>query len=299
MSGNHHTLRYTVRQGRLCDLVDRGREKHMCALGPLGEKSAYANQYDPSLLFPIPRILKRREIGLEEQLPFMGYDLWTAYELSWLNGKGKPMVACGTFQVPCHSPQLIESKSLKLYLNSFNNTRFSTMDEVARIIERDLSAAAGAGVRVTLDSLENSSLQIVKPEGICLDLLDVECEKYLPHPDYLSVKNGADCKEVLFTNLLKSNCLVTGQPDWGTIFISYEGRPIDHEGLLKYIISLRDHNEFHEQCVERVFVNIMTRCAPKKLAVLARYTRRGGLDINPFRTNDPHLSVPILRLVRQ
>lgn len=257
---------------------------------PLGKAVSYADQYDPALLFPIDRRDKRREIGLADgvPLPFIGEDLWNAYEISWLNPHGKPVVALGEFRVPADSPCLIESKSLKLYLNSFNQTTLPSTEAVAERIMHELSAAAGSPVKVCLRALGDLSVRPMEhPEGILLDGQDIAIADYEgPNPALLQADIKAPVRdETLFSHLLKSNCLVTGQPDWGMIVVRYRGRPIDPAGLLRYIVSFRRHNEFHEQCVERVFVDVMRRCAPEQLDVWARYTRRGGLDINPWRSN--------------
>ncbi len=251
---------------------------------PLGKKSTYINTYTPSLLFPLPRKKKRDEIGISDPLPFEGFDFWTGFEISWLNLKGKPIVAIGKFRIPAHSKYLIESKSFKLYLNSFNHSQFESFDEVKEMMKKDVSNALESSADVCLYSLDQGPKTITEPKGFCLDHLDIECNQYLPEVSYLKTEKEWMI-ESFHTNLLKSNCLVTGQPDWGTIEINYEGRKISHSGFLKYIVSLRNHNEFHEQCVERIFMDIMNQCKPKNLSVYARYTRRGGLDINPFRTN--------------
>lgn len=255
---------------------------------PLGRPVAYRDTYAPELLFPIPRQTKRDEIGVHANaLPFVGEDVWNAYELSWLNPRGKPVVALGTFTVPAASPRLIESKSLKLYLNSLNQTRFESVDEVRECLARDLSAANGAGVVVQIQALSQRPQRVFDyPVGVLLDELDIEVDAYQPDPDLLSLSpsDGDEVTETLFSHLLKSNCLVTGQPDWGTVVVRYCGASIDRTGLLRYIVSFRNHDEFHEQCVERIFCDIMRKCAPRHLAVCARYTRRGGLDINPFRS---------------
>ncbi len=254
---------------------------------PLGKPVAYRDTYSRDLLFPISRRPKREEIGIiGEVLPFVGEDLWNAYELSWLNPRGKPVVALGSFRVPAGSPRLIESKSLKLYLNSFNQQHFESVDAVRDTIAADLSIACGAAVTVALQSLSQRPERIMGyPAGVLLDELEIDVDTYEPRPDLLRVdRAGRPCNETLYSHLLKSNCLVTGQPDWAMVVIRYTGRPIDREGLLRYIVSFRRHNEFHEQCVERIFCDLLRRCAPDQLAVWARYTRRGGLDINPFRT---------------
>jgi 7-cyano-7-deazaguanine reductase len=275
---------------------------------PLGKPSAYADQYDASLLFPIARAAKRAEIGVGASAPFFGADVWTAYELSWLNLRGKPQIALVHFTVPCESVNIIESKSFKLYLNSFNNSRFADAQEVLARLRADVNEAVWRGATVQ----SSVGVKLIAPEwfdrepiyeldGLSLDRLDVECTRYTPAPDLLTIdpQEEVPVSEVLVSNLLKSNCLVTGQPDWGSVQISYTGLPIVQEGLLQYLVSFRNHNEFHEQCVERIFMDIWTRCKPLKLSVYARYTRRGGLDINPFRTSHPQALPPNSRNARQ
>ncbi len=256
---------------------------------PLGKSSAYQSQYAPDLLFPIPRLQKREEIGLGEgvRLPFFGVDIWNAYELSWLNMRGKPQVAIATITAPADSPNIVESKSFKLYLNSFNQTKLAGLEALVELLRQDLSAAFGAPVHVTITTPDAfGSLRMGEFEGTLLDRLDVEIDDYVPAPQLLSANHEeAPVEETLISHLLKSNCLVTGQPDWGTVQIRYVGPQIDQEGLLKYLIGFREHNEFHEQCVERIFMDVLRECKPTKLAVYARYTRRGGLDINPWRAN--------------
>ncbi|MDD5334539.1 MAG: NADPH-dependent 7-cyano-7-deazaguanine reductase QueF [Rhodoferax sp.] len=273
---------------------------------PLGKPAPYIDQYDASLLFPIARAGKRAEIGILGAPPFLGADMWSAFELSWLSLRGKPQVALAHFTVPCESPNIIESKSLKLYLNSFNNTQFADVEAVKNRLRADLSEAlwrgsspASIGVKILLPEWFDRE-PIHELDGLSLDRLDVECNRYTPAPDLLKViADQAPVTEVLVSNLLKSNCLVTGQPDWGSVQISYSGAAIEQEGLLQYLVSFRNHNEFHEQCVERIFMDIWTRCKPIKLAVYARYTRRGGLDINPFRTSYPQALPPNIRTARQ
>lgn len=267
----------------------------------LGKPTPYIDQYDASLLFPISRALKREELGLGEQLPFLGADMWTVFELSWLNQRGKPQVALAHITVPCESPNIVESKSFKLYLGSFSNTRFLDAREVRERIRADLNAVVGAGVGVkTLGPELFDQEPVHELDGLNLDRLDVECQHYTPAPELLFADHEEPpVTETLVSNLLKSNCLVTGQPDWGSVQISYAGAPIDQEGLLQYIVSFRNHNEFHEQCVERIFMDIWTRCRPLKLSVYARYTRRGGLDINPFRTSYPQALPANVRTARQ
>ena len=263
-----------------------GSRPHGAESSPLGRAVAYRDTYAPELLFPIERQLKRDELGLKpDALPFVGEDLWNAYELSWLDPRGKPVVALASFRVPASSPRLIESKSLKLYLNAFNQQHCTDADEVRRLIARDLSAAAGAEVKVSIEPLAlRPQRTSAYPDGICLDGLELDIDTYQPAPGQLCA-GGEDVTETLYSHLLKSNCLVTGQPDWGMLVVRYSGPAIEREGLLRYIVSFRGHNEFHEQCVERVFCDLMARCKPRELAVWARYTRRGGLDINPFRAS--------------
>jgi 7-cyano-7-deazaguanine reductase len=254
---------------------------------PLGKPTAYQTQYDPSLLFPIARQQKREEIGVTGTLPFFGVDIWNAYELSWLNMRGKPQVAIATFTVPAESPNIIESKSLKLYLNSLNQTRIASPEALADMLRADLSDGFGASVSVKLTLPEDfSKLGMGELDGLLLDRLDIEVADYQPNASLLKANaEEAIVEETFVSHLLKSNCLVTGQPDWGSVQIRYVGPQIDQEGLLQYLIGFREHNEFHEQCVERIFMDIMRQCHPQKLAVYARYTRRGGLDINPWRSN--------------
>ena len=268
---------------------------------PLGKSSAYQTQYAPELLFPIARQQKRDELQITGALPFFGVDIWNAYELSWLNMRGKPQVAIATFTVPADSPNIIESKSFKLYLNSFNQTRLANQDALAELLREDVSTAAGAPVHVTVTMQEDfGRLKMGELDGLLLDRLDIEVDNYSPTPALLkAVKGAPPVDETLVSHLLKSNCLVTGQPDWGSVQIHYVGPQIEQEGLLKYLIGFREHNEFHEQCVERIFVDIMRQCAPQKLAVYARYTRRGGLDINPWRANFSTGRPPNLRNARQ
>ena len=254
---------------------------------PLGKPAAYQSNYDPSLLFAIARQPKRDELGITGTLPFFGIDVWNAYEVSWLNLRGKPQIAIATITVPADSPNIVESKSLKLYLNSLNQTRLAGTEAVLELLRADLSAAFGAPVQISLTLPDQfDKLQMGELDGMLLDRLDIEVEQYTPDPKLLKAsREEAPVEETLVSHLLKSNCLVTGQPDWGSIQIRYVGSPIDQEGLLRYLIGFRNHNEFHEQCVERIFMDILRQCKPQKLAVYARYTRRGGLDINPWRSN--------------
>ncbi|MEX3612296.1 MAG: NADPH-dependent 7-cyano-7-deazaguanine reductase QueF [Burkholderia sp.] len=254
----------------------------------LGKATAYNINYDAALLFPILRAGAREQIGIGTTLlPFFGTDIWNAYELSWLNRRGKPQIAVATFLVPADSPNIVESKSFKLYLGSFAQTAFDSLEVVRDTLKRDVSAACGASIAVQMASPnEFRKLRLDELDGIPLDRLDLHTDIYHSDPSLLTAAHEESLvEETLVSDLLKSNCPVTGQPDWGSVQIHYVGQQIDQAGLLRYLISFRNHTGFHEQCVERIFVDILRECRPVKLAVYARYTRRGGLDINPFRTN--------------
>lgn len=267
---------------------------------PLGQHTEYASLYSPHLLFPIAREESRKL--LNTSVRFFGVDIWTGYELSWLDPQGKPVVAVAEFFIPCNSEFMIESKSFKLYLNSLNQTRYQSVAEVEALLVRDLSAVVGALVRVELYALSSMPpshlLQTVIPTAILIDELPVTVDIYHPAPDLLAIKSE-QVNEVLISHLLKTNCPVTGQPDWASIIVSYSGEKIVHESLLRYIISFREHQDFHEHCVERIFSDITARCKPAHLTVYARYTRRGGLDINPFRSSDSEQQPVLMRLIRQ
>lgn len=252
----------------------------------LGKATSYRNGYDCSLLLPIARANNRQYLGVCDPLPFYGVDVWNAYELSWLDQRGKPHVALAEFRVPASSPNLIESKSFKLYLNGFAQEHFTDAQALQAILLRDLSTAAGCAVAVTLRQAQAAQHALADLPGTSLDDQDLTIDCYgPPHADFLRAREDAPAiSETLVSHLLRSNCPVTGQPDWGSVQIAYRGAPIDHAGLLRYLVSFRNHNEFHEHCVERIFVDLMRRCAPQQLSVYARYTRRGGLDINPFRS---------------
>lgn len=255
----------------------------------LGKTTQYPQHYDANQLQSVPRALNREALGLSaDTLPFHGGDIWTGYELSWLDKTGKPQVAIGEFILPFDSPNLIESKSFKLYLNSFNQSGFDTWEQVRTLLCNDLSLCAGSPVSVTLSPLRHfSGHSLTQFEGVLLDDLPINIDHYQYNAQQLQLdtKYSQIVDEIVASDLLKSNCLITGQPDWGSIQIHYQGPRIDHTSLLGYLISFRQHNEFHEQCVERIFTDIMAHCQPQKLTVYARYTRRGGLDINPFRSN--------------
>ncbi|WP_286232775.1 NADPH-dependent 7-cyano-7-deazaguanine reductase QueF [Thalassotalea sediminis] len=266
----------------------------------LGKNTEYASQYNPDLLQSVPRSLNRNELALiEGQLPFIGEDIWYGYEVSWLNSKGKPIVKVAEFRFPCTSPNIVESKSFKLYLNSFNQTKFPSEQAVKDAMVKDLSKTSAANAKVTLYPVDNCPVLAIKNHSSqCIDDLDIEMNDYQLSSAHLSTESNEEVTESLVSHLLKSNCLITNQPDWASLFVEYQGPKISHQALLKYVISFREHNEFHEQCVERIYCDIMEICKPTKLSVYARYTRRGGLDINPFRSSHQQQPKPA-RTLRQ
>lgn len=258
-------------------------------------------EYSPDLLQSIPRSEGRDRLGIAGALPFDGEDIWNAYELSWLDTDGKPMVATGEFRIPADSPNIIESKSLKLYLNSLNGCPYESLDTVRSTIAADLGRVCGAEVQVQLHTSASAGAPAQgEPVGHCIDTEELEKPAYDLDPDLL--RDSADSRsrvaETLHSNLLKTNCPVTGQPDWATVMIRYRGSRIRRGALLAYLVSFRNHAEFHEQCVERMFMDIERYCQPTALSVYARYLRRGGLDINPFRSNF-ETPPPNVRLLRQ
>jgi 7-cyano-7-deazaguanine reductase len=269
-------------------------------VGFLGKALEYKDTYAPELLFPIPRGESRQQLMLDSsQLPFHGEDLWTAYELSWLDENGKPQVAMAEFAVPASSPNIIESKSFKYYLNSLNQSRFESWKALSEVLVSDLSKAAGAEVGVELLSLNLEAVLTTHIPGVCVDQLDAENFVYQPDSSLLKVDTGHQVVgEALYSHLLKTNCPVTGQPDWASVWVQYSGSRIDPTSFLAYVVSFRQHQDFHENCVEKMFCDLQACCKAEELTVYARYTRRGGLDINPFRTNT-QLSAPRWRLLRQ
>lgn len=268
---------------------------------PLGRTVAYDGRYDPSRLFAIPRALGRAGLGVPDPAPFFGVDVWNAYELSWLDKRGKPRAMLAEFRIPASSPKLIESKSLKLYLNGFVQTRFDSAEAVRALLRRDLSEATGAPVVVMLAPLASPEAARIGPlAGDCIDELALDIDHYgPPRPEFLQADPELKVEETLVSHLLKSNCPVTGQPDWASVRIGYTGPRIDHAGLLRYLVSFREHAEFHEHCVERIFLDLRHRCGPTRLSVYARYTRRGGLDINPWRGSAGESEPDNARTVRQ
>ncbi|GIX38909.1 MAG: NADPH-dependent 7-cyano-7-deazaguanine reductase [Silanimonas sp.] len=267
----------------------------------LGKDVAYPTAYDPGLLFPIPRREARARLGLGEALPFVGVDVWNAYELSWLDSRGKPQVALAELRVPATSPHLIESKSLKLYLNAFAQERLVNAEALRATLVADLSAAAGAPVSVSLIAPTSpQAFPVTVLPGELIDSLPIAIEHYGPPDPGLLVADAAEWgEETLVSHLFRSNCPVTGQPDWASLQIAYAGPRLDRAGLLRYLVSFRTHSDFHEACVERIFLDLLARAAPSKLAVYARFTRRGGLDINPFRALPGAAMPDNLRLSRQ
>lgn len=255
----------------------------------LGKQSTFHNTRNPDHLLALPRLEKRLEIGMNpKQLPFTGFDCWNHYEVSWLNAKGKPVVATAEINYDCRSKCIVESKSLKLYFNSLNNTHFNNLAELQSTVQTDLEQCLQTSVQVLVTPLsaQNSPQLQASFEGTCIDDLDVECSVYTVNRKFLSTDDN-HVSETLYSNLLRSNCLVTNQPDWGSVQIEYTGKQIDRAGLLKYLVSYRNHNEFHEQCIERIFMDITSQCQPEQLTVYGRYTRRGGIDINPLRSSNP------------
>jgi 7-cyano-7-deazaguanine reductase len=251
---------------------------------PLGRQVDFPRRYDPGLLYAIPRALGREAVGIDATaLPFIGTDRWHAYELGWLDSRGKPVVATATFELSASTPHLVESKSLKLYLNSLNAERLANPETARARIAADLSHCAGGEVVVRL-----GLPAIAQDASVSIDALDVDIDDYGPPDAALLRADPSHTEETLRSDLLKSNCPVTGQPDWASVRIAYRGPRIDRAGLLRYLASFREHCEFHEQCVERIFVDVMARCRPDALCVIARYTRRGGLDINPWRATVDH-----------
>ncbi|KZY85888.1 hypothetical protein A3752_08830 [Oleiphilus sp. HI0081] len=280
----------------------------------LGKGTEYDQSYSPEILFPLDRKQNRESLNLSADIPFHGEDRWTCYELSWLNSKGKPQAAIAYFSIPCDSPYMIESKSFKLYLNSFNHLSFKDASAVERLLSKDLSAAAGGIVSVEVLALKDTRHHVAEnlcqgssaeeslyASAECIDEIDAEDFEYQPNPELLkTVPGGVEVNETLYSDLLRSNCPVTGQPDWGTVFIHYAGQQIDRESLLKYIVSFRQCQDFHEHCVERIFIDLLQYCHCDSLSVYARYTRRGGLDINPYRaTADLKAKTESLRTPRQ
>lgn len=268
---------------------------------PLGKSSEYIATYSPELLFPIPRATKWAELGLSaETLPYRGVDYWNCFELSWLLPSGKPVVAIGEFAIPADSPNIIESKSFKLYLNSLNQSVFASVAQLVAVLEKDLSAIAGKPVSVRVRSLEEAAREGLSAlPGICIDELDVSISNYAaPQPELLRCDPARVVEQSLHSHLLKSNCPVTGQPDWGSVVVEYRGAELDPASLLAYLVSFRQHADFHEQCVERIFLDLQKLLQPEYLTVYARYVRRGGLDINPYRTTLTALPEN-RRLVRQ
>lgn len=268
---------------------------------PLGKSSEYVSTYTPSLLFPIPRAAKWAELGLSaDTLPYTGVDVWNCFELSWLLPSGKPVVAIGEFSIPADSPNIIESKSFKLYLNSLNQTPFASVDALEKVLVQDLSGAAGKPVGVKVRRLEEVEAEgVVSLPGVCIDDLDITVSSYdHPQPELLRCDPARIVEESLHSHLLRSNCPVTSQPDWGSVCITYTGAALDHASVLAYLVSFRQHSDFHEQCVERIFTDLQRLLQPQKLAVFARYVRRGGLDINPYRSTEA-VDFANGRLVRQ
>lgn len=271
---------------------------------PLGRRTEYPSQYAPELLFPVSRADNRRLLSCTEPLSFLGHDVWHAYEMSWLDGQGMPQVGIARLTVPQGSPCLIESKSLKLYCNSLNQSRFDDRAALEQCLARDLSAAAGAETGVELMTVDAIPAADTALAGSTLLETDpVVPQGWQPVPELLVTGSDRLVRETLHSHLFRSRCPVTGQPDWGTVIIRYEGAAIDHEGLLQYVLSYREHQGYHEDCVERIFCDLWMRCEPAWLVVGIQFLRRGGLDINPWRWSAgvPEAALPVggMRLARQ
>ncbi|MBL8474552.1 MAG: NADPH-dependent 7-cyano-7-deazaguanine reductase QueF [Methyloversatilis sp.] len=279
-------------------------ERQLPSHSPLGRSSDYPDRYDAGLLFPMQRIASRQSLGLVQghPLPFSGIDRWHAWEISWLDPHGKPQVAIGRFDIPADSLCMVESKSLKLYLNSYNNERMVSREAVRALIETDLSAACQAGVMVELYALDALPARVGEQGGALpgdsIDAPELSFDCYQPDASLLSA-GGDPVEECLRSDLLKTNCPVTLQPDWATLVVRYRGPRIDREGLLRYVVSFRNHADFHEHCVERIYMDLLQRCRPERLTVNAFYTRRGGLDINPWRSNFEQPDARFVKLARQ
>ena len=264
----------------------------------LGRHTPVVEVYSPELLFPIPRSEARGLLGIKGSVPFYGSDVWYAYEMSWLESAGRPVARVGRFTVPATSPNIVESKSFKLYLNSLNSTKFNSDEDAKTCIVADIGLIAGENVSLELFLSDDPILAGHRLEGVCLDDISVSVEAGEPRADMIQIEEGAVAEQKLFSHLLRSLCPVTGQPDWATVWIHYRGAVIEHSSLLTYIIAYRQHQEFHEQCVERMFCDIQSRCRPEFLHIQAFYTRRGGLDISPFRSTEESAR-PMPRLNRQ
>lgn len=265
----------------------------------LGRVVEVPDVYTPSLLQGIPRADAREPLGIDQPLPFKGVDQWTAWELSWLNKRGRPQVAVAQIEIGCESAAVVESKSLKLYLNSFNQTRFGSVSEVARTIELDLSVTVKASVLVDMATpAQMAGRGVGVLAGESLDILDIDCEAYEPDADLLTVASDMIVSERLTTDLFRSRCPITGQPDWASMLVAYHGPAIDRESLLRYLVSYRQYQGFHEACIERIFLDIQRCCKPHRLTVYGRFLRRGGLDINPLRSSLGENLEPV-RLARQ
>lgn len=255
--------------------------------------------YSSAWLFALPRMQQRASLSDRLLSLAQGEDVWNGYELSWLDSQGKPMVAIARFVFDCQSPNLVESKSFKLYLNSLNDHRFDSPKAVSATLAKDLSSVSGAPVSVDVVLPKDWTAATMRlPDGESVDEQTIAMDCYAYQPAFLRTESEV-VEEILYSNLLKSNCLVTGQPDWATVSIRYRGLRLDRAALLRYIVSFRHHHEFHEHCVERIFVDIMERCKPERLVVEASYTRRGGLDINPIRAFGYPVTPAIHRLTRQ
>ena len=266
---------------------------------PLGEKTGYPDRYARDVLCAVPRAASRMRLALTDALPFRGEDIWNGWELTWLESTGKPAVAVAVIRIDAASPNIVESKSLKLYLNSLAMERFDSGEDVAALIARDLSDVAGSSVGVELAPESRVTAGgIGKMPGICIDDLRTGCDTWEVDASLLKCRVGQSVREELHTHLFRSNCPVTAQPDFGSVLVRYRGAALERESLLHYLVSYRKHCDFHESCVERIFLDLKRRCNPQQLTVYGHFNRRGGLDINPFRS-DFEDAADNLRLWRQ
>ena len=267
--------------------------------GPLGRETDYPSTYTPSLLHSMERAAARAKVGVQDADTLLGEDLWTGYELSWLDSQGKPIVAGLRFRVPCQSPAIVESKSIKLYLNSFAQTKFDNQTDVLHTLDQDITLAFRSPVIIELLELSQLLGPVQQLPGQCLDDLDIRTDIYERDPTLLTLDEpDVTVSETLYSHIFRSLCPVTAQPDWASISIEYHGAPISRKGLLKYLVSYRNHQAFHETTIEQIFCDIRNICEPQKLSVYGRFQRRGGVDINPFRSLDEN-SAPLCRLPRQ
>ncbi|MGI9260547.1 MAG: NADPH-dependent 7-cyano-7-deazaguanine reductase QueF [Woeseiaceae bacterium] len=252
---------------------------------PLGQSAEYPQEYAPEVLFAIPRTESRATLGIDADLPFQGSDIWNAWDFTWLDNRGQPVAGTASFSIDADSPNIVESKSLKLYLGSFAMTRYEDGVDIVKALYDDLTKLTGLPVSVAIDSNFDENVRVIEQlPGQNIDKQPMTRWSDEVDPELLRAADET-VTETLHTNLLRSLCPVTGQPDIGSLMIHYRGPRIDRSSLIDYIVSFRQHEDFHETCVERMFLDIKEHCGPDELTVYACYNRRGGIDINPFRTD--------------